>query len=221
VVSWFLDTPGRIYVLATLLPVAAFVLIIISGLVRNLARPYRRSHPSASFLYYLFGGDRPLRAGAYFATGVIALAAVLAIVGLASFLRDAGNPDLPPEQFQARWAEHIPWAQVGPAADAEGAPRKPAVRLELGYRIDHLTAVLFAMVTVISTGIFLFSIGYMRDEADEVVSDHEVSIHFTEPDAHGETHGEAMPEAPARHPHGGHLQRRGRYGRFFLYLSLF
>ena len=61
-----------------------------------------------------------------------------------------------------------PNARPGPAWDQR--PRKvphakPAVQLELGYRIDHLTAILFAMVTVISTGIFLFSIGYMRDEA--------------------------------------------------------
>ena len=53
------------------------------------------------------------------------------------------------------------------------------------------------MVTVISTGIFFFSIGYMIDEAAEETEDHEVHV------------GE------------GHLKRRGRYGRFFLFLSLF
>src|SRR5262249_9498545 len=43
----------------------------------------------------------------------------------------------------------------------------------------------------------LFSIGYMSDEKQKTVEDHQV---------HGED---------------GHLRRRGRFGRFFLFLSLF
>ncbi len=53
------------------------------------------------------------------------------------------------------------------------------------------------MVTFIATLIHIFSIGYMADELEETVEDHQV-------------HG----------PHG-HLHRRGRFGRFFLFLSLF
>ena len=187
--SWLLNTPGRIYVVATLLPLAAFALLLFGGMMRSLARPARRSSSAASFVYYLFGGDRPLKAGAYLATGVIFAAAVLAIIGLVSFMLDAGSPDFAPEH----WAERTPWASIGPA---DAAPDRAAV-LEIGYRIDQLTALLFAMVTVISTGIFFFSIGYMIDEAAEETEDHEVHVGH------------------------GHLKRRGRYGRFFLFLSLF
>src|SRR5207248_7008578 len=45
--------------------------------------------------------------------------------------------------------------------------------------------------------IHLFSVGYMREELNPVVEDHEV------------------------HTEEGHLHRRGRFGRFFLFLSLF
>ncbi|HEV2947675.1 MAG TPA: NADH-quinone oxidoreductase subunit L, partial [Gemmataceae bacterium] len=69
--------------------------------------------------------------------------------------------------------------------------------LRLGYRIDSLTVVMFLMVTFIATLIHLFSIGYMSDELAPVVEDHQV---------HTET---------------GHLKRRGRFGRFFMFLSLF
>jgi len=208
-VSWFLATPGRIYVLATLLPLAAFVLLFLGGLVRTTTRRYRRDSKTASYFYYMFGGDRPIRAGAYLVTFAIGTAAVLALIGLVQFLRDANVPDHTAAMLDERWAERTIWAQIGPI-DPDSPAVRPAVKLEIGYRIDHLTAVLFAMVTIISTGIFFFSIGYMRDEAGGSVTDHEVM-------------------APGHHDHGaehhqgvhGHLVRRGRYGRFFLYLALF
>ena len=56
---------------------------------------------------------------------------------------------------------------------------------------------MFVMVTFIATLIHLFSIGYMADELQKTVEDHEV------------------------HTDHGHFQRRGRFGRFFLFLSLF
>src|SRR3954468_24226367 len=56
---------------------------------------------------------------------------------------------------------------------------------------------MFLMVTFIATLIHLFSIGYMFDEKQRTGEDHQV---------HGED---------------GHLRRRGRFGRFFLFLSLF
>jgi NADH-quinone oxidoreductase subunit L len=88
-ISWLLATPGRLYVVATLLPLAAFALILLGGGLRAACRPYRDTHPFARFLYFFLGGHRPLRAGAYLATGAIALCAVLSIVGLVRFLSDA------------------------------------------------------------------------------------------------------------------------------------
>jgi len=89
------------------------------------------------------------------------------------------------------WIGTITWAAL---PEFSG---QPAVALTLGYRIDSLTAIMFLMVTFISSVIHLFSIGYMSDELEPIVEDHQV------------------------HTADGHLRRRGRFGRFFLFLSLF
>jgi NADH-quinone oxidoreductase subunit L len=104
--------------------------------------------------------------------------------------------------FEHRWSGSIVWASLYHAPDGEPRPNslrdvKSGTILSLGYRIDHLSAVMFVMVTFIATLIHLFSIGYMSEENQRVVEDHEV------------------------HTEDGHLHRRGRFGRFFLYLSLF
>jgi NADH-quinone oxidoreductase subunit L len=184
-VSWLLATPGRLYVVATLLPLAAFAILLVNGCARNLCRPYRETNGLARFGYFFLGGHRPLRAGAYFATAVMACSALLGIYGLTEFLHDADT--VPAAELEHHWAERTTWAQVGlPSAD------HPAARLEIGYRIDHLTALMFAMVAFVSTWIFVFSLGYMADETEEVHEDHEA-----------------------------HVKRPGRFGRFFLFLSLF
>src|SRR5262249_56521320 len=125
----------------------------------------------------------------------------------------------------------------------------PAVALELGYRIDHLSALMFAMVTVIGTAIFVFSLGYLADEANETVEDHEVDAQNPgrrphpraedPPEAVGHGDGHHPSPTPPRvgegysppslagkgdgglgpHDHHG-FRRRGRLGRFFLYLAL-
>jgi proton-translocating NADH-quinone oxidoreductase chain L len=185
-VSWLLATPGRLYVVATLLPLAAFAILLVGGCVRNLCRPYREANPLARFGYYFLGGQRPLRAGAYFATAVMAVASGLGIYGLIEYLHEAETLG-PGIELEKHWAQSTTWARVGIAS-----MDRPAVTLELGYRIDHLTALMFAMVTFVATWIFVFSLGYMADETEEVHEDHEA-----------------------------HVKRPGRYGRFFLFLSLF
>src|SRR5262249_17612027 len=72
-----------------------------------------------------------------------------------------------------------------------------ATELRIGYRIDHLAGVMFVMVTFVGTLIHIFSVGYMSEELRQTVEDHEV------------------------HTDHGHLHRQGRFGRFFLFLSLF
>jgi len=183
-VSWLLATPGRLYVVATLLPLAVFTLLLIGGGVRAVCRPYRETHGLARFWYFFLGGHKPLKSGAYLATAGIAVAAVLSVIGLIRFLDDAKA--LSPIEVEHRWAERTSWAEVG------ASEKGPAIALELGYRIDHLTALLFAMVACVSTMIFVFSLGYMHDETEETHQDHEA-----------------------------HVKRPGRYGRFFLFLSLF
>jgi NADH-quinone oxidoreductase subunit L len=184
-VSWLLATPGRLYVVATLLPAAACALLLLGGFFRAAYRPYRDRSRVVRFLYFFHGGDIPLRAGAYLATSAIAISAVLAVFGLVRYLADYHA--LTPGEVEQRWAERTTWAHVGPTTDD-----RPAVALELGYRIDHLTAVMFAMVTGIATLIFVFSLAYMKDETE-----------------------------PSHEDHEAHVTRPGRYGRFFAFLSLF
>jgi NADH-quinone oxidoreductase subunit L len=227
--DWLETNPGRLYVVATLLPLASFSLLLLAGGVRGLCRASRQKPGPASSLYWLCGGDRPLRTGAYFATGMMAVSAAIAVTGLVMFLKDPGK-SLDSHHTDSKWAERIDWVRIGSvnsaapkewekqtAHDADRVVPQTALALELGYKIDALTALLFAMVTVIGTGIFVFSLGYMKDETQEIVPDHEVD-HQTPPRPHDDHHD-------AHHSHDGghhdHFHRRGRYGRFFLYLSLF
>jgi NADH-quinone oxidoreductase subunit L len=71
------------------------------------------------------------------------------------------------------------------------------LRLAIGYYIDTLTVVMFCVVTLIATCVHIYSLGYMHDELHDV-TDHEVTLSS-----------------------GQHLHRRGRFHRFFQYLSLF
>jgi len=216
------DVPGRIYVVATLLPLAAFVVLLIAGATRSFCRPFRKQGGFAGSMYWVCGGDKPLKTGAYLATGCIAVAAALGIYGLVSFLGDPSEGSI----RASRWAGRIDWVRIGPldtssppewelqrAADTTRATPRLALALELGYKIDHLTAVVFTMVTVISTLIFIFSIGYMKDEAHETHEDHHVHERV------GKHHGDGHDSHATSAHHGYH--RRGRFGRFFLYLSLF
>src|SRR5262249_42027773 len=106
------------------------------------------------------------------------------------------------------WSDRTTFLSIGsyslPKANAEGEPKKSiddprgAVTLQIGYKIDNLATIMFLMVTFVATLIHIFSLGYMSDELQETVEDHHV--HTAD---------------------GGHLKRRGRFGRFFMYLSLF
>ncbi|MGD9721131.1 MAG: NADH-quinone oxidoreductase subunit L [Pirellulales bacterium] len=71
------------------------------------------------------------------------------------------------------------------------------LKITIGYYIDSLTVLMFCMVTFIATSIHFYAYGYMHDELHDV-TDHEVRL-----------------------ANGQHLHRRGRFHRFFQYLSLF
>jgi len=80
-----------------------------------------------------------------------------------------------------------------PTLLAESLP----LRITIGYYIDALTVAMFAMVTFVATWIHVYSLGYMHEELDEV----------TDP---------LVATAEGRP-----LRRRGRFHRFFQYMSLF
>ena len=246
--GWFAEHPGRLYVVGALLPLVAFAQLLMAGGVRSLCRPFRERGGFAGRLYWMFGGDTPLKSGAYRATVAMALAAVFGIIGLANVLNDPTTG----EQRAARWSERVDWLRLGPldsapppvwaeqrAADRTLPAPKPALALELGYKIDHLTAVMFTMVTVIGTLIFVFSLGYMKDETQAVVSEEPLPPAPSPEKGGGDRGGAALAApseaasasepSPAPPPflgegaggRGSSSARRGRYGRFFLYLSLF
>lgn len=72
-----------------------------------------------------------------------------------------------------------------------------ALRITIGYYIDGLTIAMFTMVTLVATCIHVYSLGYMHEELEEV-TDPLVILANGQP-----------------------LKRRGRFHRFYQYLSLF
>jgi proton-translocating NADH-quinone oxidoreductase chain L len=72
------------------------------------------------------------------------------------------------------------------------------LKLTIGYYIDALTVGMFCMVTLIASCVHFYALGYMHDELHETYVDHEVTL-----------------------SNGEHLHRKGRFYRFFQYLSLF
>ena len=241
----FTDHPGHVFVVATFIPLASFVLILLFNGVRSWLR--KSYHPDddgvAANIYRALGGDKQTKLGACVATGAIFLSFCFCAYGFGQFLVDhqflhvaegqnskemkawgmpAGYTATQAEHFiHHRWEGHITWANLTlfeqpgvhkhddhgdhddhkhEKLDTSKLPPvllKHGTQLQLGYRIDSLSAVMFVMVTFIATLIHLFSIGYMGEELTEKVEDHEV------------------------HTASGHLERRSRFTRFFSFLSLF
>ena len=51
-----------------------------------------------------------------------------------------------PAQMEERWAERVDWIEIGGSK-----VDRPATALQLGYRIDRLTALMVTMVTVVGS----------------------------------------------------------------------
>jgi NADH:ubiquinone oxidoreductase subunit 5 (subunit L)/multisubunit Na+/H+ antiporter MnhA subunit len=165
--------------------------------------------PLVSFTLIVFFGPRMGKSGSkagYLATGAILASCVLSLFAL--FFVWLPGYGLPAPAHHQAAAEGSHEAPAGTAHDA--APSIKAItgdwytlgkfgslRITIGYYIDSLTMLMFSMVTVIATCIHFYAYGYMHDELHEVV-DHEVKL-----------------------PNGQHLHRRGRFHRFFQYMSLF
>jgi NADH-quinone oxidoreductase subunit L len=220
----FQNKPGLLFVWATLLPLAAFTLLLVLGGIRNFLRPYRNQEPWAA-AFHVLDTVVTARGGFFIGFAGIVLAFLCSFSGFCWYLgeiqpvnelRDkikthehahkdgeGGHHEAhdsekklaeAEEELESRWSDHFIWAAINPRGlydDQHGT------RLTVGYRIDSLSAVMFVMVTFVASLIFLFSSGYMAEELQPMVEDHEV------------------------HTDHGHFARRGRFGRFFLFLSLF
>ncbi|MEW6249888.1 MAG: NADH-quinone oxidoreductase subunit L [Planctomycetota bacterium] len=111
--------------------------------------------PLAGFVLLAFFGSRlgkPL--AGWVAVAAIAASTVLATVALTQWLRldDVGR----------RAAQSAPyeWATFGAGPGA--------LEITFGVNLDSLTIIMFFMVTLVSTCIFLFSVGYMAGHSDEI-----------------------------------------------------
>ncbi len=236
------NQPGLLFVIATLLPLGSFALLLAWGALRWGLRPYAKNGSLVDNVYQCLGGPVPGPGPAYVATAAIGLAFLCSFIGFGVFLSEVGEmhrlehhlhelhlehakphghkaepeakKDEKEDAKQAKlvkkepernlqgeynilrhhWLGSTTWAQVV-STKTKDAERGSI--LTVGFKIDMLAAVMFVMVTFIATLIHLFSIGYMSDELKKTVEDHEVHT-----------------------PHG-HYERRGRFGRFFMFLSLF
>ena len=240
-----MEKPGLLYVLATLLPILSFGLLFLAAALRWGMRPHAKDNSGVNAVFQLLGGEVTGRGPAYVALAGIAAAFVCCLAGFIWFLGEAheihhleeellrekiahAKPhghdkeakkavkaekgekkkdaeehdhvkhDVDPQArynlLKSHWEGEIEWARV---YSMQAKDLESGSILKLGFRIDMLSAIMFVMVTFIATLIHLFSIGYMTDELQKTVEDHEVLT------AHG------------------HYERRGRYGRFFMFLSLF
>src|SRR5436305_1896929 len=77
----FREHPGLIYVVATLVPLASFLLLLLVGALRAVLRANAGGNP----LYGLLGGNSPRKAGAYVATAAIGISCILCLVGFIQF----------------------------------------------------------------------------------------------------------------------------------------
>ena len=114
--------------------------------------------PLAGFVLLAFFGSRIGKPGA----GWVAVAAIAAscICGSYVLVQWMGM------DAAARTAAHSPpmhWATLG--SDAGGGH---GVAIDFGVNLDSLTVIMFFMVSLISTCIFIFSVGYMAGHSDEV-----------------------------------------------------
>jgi len=173
VIDFFAEQPGRWFLVAGLLPLVGVIVLMFVGVVMRTTWPH----------------SKPTTFGGWFALLITLLAAGCAVQGLRLFLEsDAMEPGLAGTiAVEQDYHERLEWLRLGPTK-----AERLGTMLTVGYRVDRLTAALVPMVAIVTALIVLFSIGYMKDEAERVVDDHAI-----------------------------HHRRRGRFGQFFLYLLLF
>ena len=98
---WKFDQqPGNYFVVATLLPLVAFVLILLAFLLWSVFRRYRQQ-PGAALVYRVLGGDTPGLIPAFLATGAIALAFVFSLTGFAIYVNSHARQEASIEKARA------------------------------------------------------------------------------------------------------------------------
>jgi hypothetical protein len=84
----FYEQPGLLFVVATLLPIASFLLLLLAGAARSFLRNHRQGNPAADMVFQALGGEVTGRGPAYVALGAIALACVCSVIGFVTYLQE-------------------------------------------------------------------------------------------------------------------------------------
>ncbi|HSV14824.1 MAG TPA: NADH-quinone oxidoreductase subunit L, partial [Tepidisphaeraceae bacterium] len=135
-----MPTPATLLTIATLLPLAAFVLLVFVG--------KRMGTPLAG----------------YVGTAFIGAAFVCSIIAMISWY-DGGMYAGRQWGFE-KGPINIPiqWIPIGTPDKPSGIDQDHPGFLDLGIFVDSLTITMFAMITLVSTLVFIFSIGYMAED---------------------------------------------------------
>ena len=83
------EHPGLLFVAATLLPLASFVLLLLWAGLRWGLRPYAKESETVNTIFQAIGGEVTGPGPAYVALGAIALAFVCSLTGFILFVPDA------------------------------------------------------------------------------------------------------------------------------------
>ena len=105
--------------------------------------------PLAAFAVMIFAGKKLPRRGDWLSTSAITAALAMAAAVLYGKLALYGGTTL---ELNFTWIDFRNVPGIGP------------LRIVLGIAIDNLTAIMLVVVTLISTLVHLFSIGYMKDD---------------------------------------------------------
>jgi proton-translocating NADH-quinone oxidoreductase chain L len=143
--------------------------------------------PLIAFVIEILGIRLLGRLNAYIATGAIALAFVLSLIGFVAYFSQVQgvftHHAVPQEGAEALGQEHASgveahaaphhaplawkgsydWVSLGEGTGSAGQSL-PALKIPLAVHIDNLTVIMFLMVTLISTLIHIYSMGYMHDD---------------------------------------------------------
>src|SRR5688500_10421306 len=131
--------PALFLIIATVLPLVSFTVLVFVG--------KRMGNPLAG----IFG---TISIGTSFVFSLIAL-----------FMWLAGGGAEPNQWGMGKGPINMPfaWVPIGTDANPSGLEQPHAGFMDLGVYVDSLTVAMFAMITLVSTLIFIFSIGYMGE----------------------------------------------------------
>jgi len=132
-----MPTPALLLVIATLLPLAAFVLLVFMG--------KRLGNPLAGVV----------------GTAFIAASFVCSMVAMVMWL-GADTPEW--GAGKAPIVAPMRWIPIGMAGQLNGLNQHNPGYLDIGVHVDSLTVAMFAMITLVATLVHVFSIGYMRED---------------------------------------------------------